>query len=96
MCATNVGAKCELVTMFLPVLLYNICLVSSLEQKDGADSYQNVVNDIQCFFFILLADSSLRVKDAIKEFQPRGRLAQHSFGEVSRTMTPSKQQDAEP
>lgn len=32
---------------------------------------------------VLFADSSLRVKDVIKEFHPRGRLAQHSFGEVS-------------
>lgn len=29
------------------------------------------------------AESSLRVKDVIKEFHPGGRLAQHSFGEVT-------------
>jgi len=32
---------------------------------------------------VLFADSSLRVKDVIKEFQPGGRLVQHSLGEVS-------------
>lgn len=32
---------------------------------------------------VLFADSSLRVKDVIKEFHAGGRLAQHSFGEVS-------------
>lgn len=31
---------------------------------------------------VLPADSTLRVKDVIKEFHPGGRLAQHSFGEV--------------
>uniref|UniRef100_A0A4W6FWN0 Diacylglycerol kinase n=1 Tax=Lates calcarifer TaxID=8187 RepID=A0A4W6FWN0_LATCA len=30
---------------------------------------------------VLPADSTLRVKDVIKEFHPGGRLAQHSFGE---------------
>lgn len=31
----------------------------------------------------LFADSTLRVRDVIKDFHPGGRLAQHSFGEVS-------------
>lgn len=30
-------------------------------------------------------DSSLTVKDVVKEFQPGGRLAQHSHGEVRDT-----------
>lgn len=40
---------------------------------------------------VLLADSSLRVKDVIKEFHAGGRLAQHSFGEVSLITSPTKQ-----
>lgn len=39
-------------------------------------------------FIVVLADSSLRVKDVIKEFHAGGRLAQHSFGEVSHAAAP--------
>lgn len=35
---------------------------------------------------MLCADSSLTVKDVIKEFQPNGRLAQHRHGEARKLL----------
>lgn len=56
-------------------------------KRDNTDSYEKnvllLIHSLCDLSNALFADSSLRVKDVIKEFHPGGRLAQHSFGEVS-------------
>lgn len=56
---------------FVLVFLVSFSSVKSFEKKNKNKYKKN-----------LFADSSLTVKDVIKEFQPGGRLAKHKHGEV--------------
>lgn len=58
---------------FVLVFLVSFSSVKSFE-KEKKNKYKKKK--------ILFADSSLTVKDVIKEFQPGGRLAKHKHGEV--------------
>lgn len=72
------------------VISFTVELCQSL-MLERTDSYQALRFSLfLCTFFdllihlnnILFADSSLTVKDVVKEFHPGGRLAQHRHGEV--------------